>query len=210
MRVALYNVSRPTWRLPHIAAWLRVQDPDVIALAEALPVNRPPADWGKQFPGYVLCPLLGEMLCLIRGELRSAETGELAPGSYYGLLRLRTRGREITLLQTDLYANPFFNRGPALQRLTELAEAHRDERLLVLGDFNTPRDSHHFNAFREHFTHAFEASGHGFAETWPMPLPALSLDAIWSSSKLTPLRSRIGYLPWSDHRPVVAEFAAAR
>lgn len=208
LRCVEWNVARPEGRLPHIAKWLLAQDADIIALAEAIDKTTPDlTKWQHAFPGYVLVPLPAEMLCLVRGELVSAETGELTPGSGYGLLHVRVRGRSLTLLQADLDANPLKSRGPAFARLTQIAEAHTSEPTLVWGDFNTPRESAHLDPLRAHFRHAFETAGSGIAETWPFPLPALSLDNVWSSPSLRPVNCHIGYEPWSDHRPVVTEFA---
>jgi endonuclease/exonuclease/phosphatase (EEP) superfamily protein YafD len=210
LRCVEWNVARPSSRLPHIAQWLHAQNADVIALAEAVDEHAPDVSrWQHAFPGYVLVPLGAEMLCLVRGELVSAETGELAPGSGYGLLHIHVRGRTLTLLQTDLDANPLKSRGPALARLTQIAEAHASEQTLVLGDFNTPRESAYLDDLRAHFHHAFEIAGSGVAETWPFPVPALSIDNVWSSATLRPVNCHIGYEPWSDHRPVVTEFTTA-
>jgi endonuclease/exonuclease/phosphatase (EEP) superfamily protein YafD len=213
LRCVEWNVARPTpsSRLSHIAKWLHAQDPDVIALAEAIDLHTPDlAPWQHEFPGYVLVPLPAEMLCLVRGELVSAETGDLAPGSGYGLLKVRVRGHSLTLLQADIDAAPLKSRAAPLARLTEIADAHAAEPLLVWGDFNTPRESAHLDGLRAHFQHAFESAGAGIAETWPMPLPALSLDNVWTSASLRATRCRIGYQPWSDHRPVVTEVAVGK
>jgi endonuclease/exonuclease/phosphatase (EEP) superfamily protein YafD len=208
LRCVEWNVARPEGRLPRIAQWLRAQDADLIALAEASGARAPAlAKWQHEFPGCVLLPLPAEMLCLVRGEVVSAETGELTPGSGYALLKVRVRGRSLTLLQADIDAAPLKSCGPAFARLTEIADAHATEPLLIWGDFNTPRESAHLDPLRVHFHHAFETAGAGCAETWPRPLPALSLDHVWTSASLRAVRCRIGYQPWSDHRPVVTELA---
>jgi endonuclease/exonuclease/phosphatase (EEP) superfamily protein YafD len=87
-----------------------------------------------------------------------------------------------------------------------LAGEHRSEFLIVLGDFNTPADSAFFRPLRAFATNAFEVAGSGCAATWPMPLPVLSLDQMWTTGRLRAVRCE-HMLSWrSDHRAVRAEF----
>lgn len=206
LRVVLWNVARPEWRLPKQVSWLRRQDADIISLAEAETKETATSDrWHQLFPEYVACSSRGNLVCLIRGELLEHKSGRLAPSSHFARLRVRTRGRELTILQVDLWAHELASRRPPLTRLAELV-AETKGPLLVLGDFNTPRESAHLDPLRGKLTNAFEQSGRGIAETWPLFAPALSLDQIWSSSALRPVSCRAGWIPLSDHRPVVAEF----
>jgi vancomycin resistance protein VanJ len=208
LRVALWNAARPgPTRLPHLARWLRAQDADIIAIAEAQGKSWE-RDWLVHFPEYRGVHLPGEMFCLVRGEVRLREDGALDGGSYYALLRAQVRGLEITILQADLYGGPLRSRRRALARLHEVARAHASERLILLGDLNTPADSAHFAPFRKELKHVFETIGQGLPESWPMPLPVLTLDHLWSSPTLRPVACRTAYVWWSDHRPVVADFRA--
>ncbi len=202
LRVALWNVARPApSRLPPVAAWLKAQNADLIALAEG-----DVEGWAAHFPEHQVEYLKGEMICLVRGEVLERRHGSLDADSKYGLLRARVRGIEVTVLQADIFAGLLNSRRPALRRLGEIAHEHAGERLVVLGDFNTPRDSAHFDRWRRELTHAFEAAGRGIGETWPMPLPALTLDQIWSSASLPPVRCWLGWKLASDHRPMVVDF----
>jgi endonuclease/exonuclease/phosphatase (EEP) superfamily protein YafD len=205
-RVAEWNVGRPgPWRFERCAAWLRPQGCDVIAVAEGDNHDKL-LPWETKFPAYQAVHLPGEMVCLVRGEVLSQTNGLLDNGSYYTLLRVRVRGQELTILQADVNAAPRHSRAVALRRLAEVAHAHASERLLVLGDFNTPRDSIHFDPFRAELVSVIDHAGRGLSETWPIPLPMLTLDHLWCSRALRPLSCWIGW-PWlSDHRPMVAEF----
>jgi endonuclease/exonuclease/phosphatase (EEP) superfamily protein YafD len=207
LRVAHWNAARPSpWRLERMAAWLKAQQPDVISIAEAEGRGKV-KDWAAQFPGYQIVQFPAEMLCLVRGEILSREDGLLDDGSYYGLAHTRVRGRELTILQADIYARPVYSRRKSVQQLFAHAHEHAGERLIVVGDFNTPQDSAHFDAFRQELWPAFAKAGRGLSETWPMPFPMLTLDHLWSSHALQPIDASIGYVWWSDHRPVVADFA---
>ena len=208
VRVAAWNVARPGRRFDWVARSLRARDADILALAEAEQWPRlTGANWGAVFPGYAAEELGGGMVCLVRGEVLSRERGELDAGSYFGLLRVRIKGRELTVLQADIYARPLVSRRRPLARLAEIARAHAGENLIVLGDLNTPRDSVHFDPFRATFTDCFVSAGRGFAETWPMPLPVLSLDHAWVSGTVRTLACRRPWVWLSDHRPTVIDLA---
>lgn len=210
LRIVLWNVSRPNRWLPSVAHWLRAQDADVIAIAEAHPAHREILGrWREEFPEYQLAALPGNMLCLSRGPLEVRETGTLAPGSHFARLETQVRGRPLTIIQVDLDARPLRSRREPLARLAALVRLHAADNLVVLGDFNTPRESTHFDAFRSQLTNCFESAGAGLAETWPFPLPVLSLDQIWVSQSLRVHRCVHGWPPLSDHRPVVVEVVEA-
>jgi endonuclease/exonuclease/phosphatase (EEP) superfamily protein YafD len=207
LRVAHWNAGHPApWRVEKLAAWLKSQDADILSIPEAEGTAKI-RDWAAQFPGYHVEQLPGEMLSLVRGEVLSREDGLLANGSYYGLLHARVRGQAVTILQADLYGMPTNPRGPAAHRLFEIAHAHAGERLILVGDFNTPQDSVYFDPFRQDLFPAFAKAGRGLSETWPMPVPMLTIDHLWSSHSLVPVDAHIGWVWWSDHRPVVADFA---
>ena len=208
IRVITWNAGHPGARFGIVSKWLRAQNADILAIAEAQPEGGDIlAQWRAAFPEYQVEPLPGEMLCLVRGELRLVEQGEVGPGSYYGLSHATVRGAQLTLLEADIDARPREPRQPPLHRLEDLARAHRQERLLVLGDFNTPRESTAFDTYREFLTHCFEATGSGLAETWPTWCPALSLDHVWASDSAHPVSTRIAWPLWSDHRPVIVDLA---
>ena len=207
LRVVHWNVSRPARGLPAIAGWLRAQDADVITLAEGHSRKRSTlARWQAELPGYEGAELIGEMTCLIRGRIISREVQGFSDNAYCALIRADVRGHPLTILQVDIGPTPFRRRVSTFTTLAALARPHLGENLLILGDFNTPRESVWFEPFRAEMTQAFEASGDGLAETWPMPLPVLSLDQIWSGRRLRPVWCQHGYSPRSDHRAVIADF----
>jgi vancomycin resistance protein VanJ len=206
LRVVQWNVARPVKRFPSIAERMREFDADLIAVAEPTPrhqVNRP--DWRTAFAGYAVELAPGNMLCLVRGEVLARETGVLAYGSYFSRFDVRIKGRELSVLQADVSGVPSHSRREPIARLAQLAESLSDRPLIVLGDFNTPRDSVHFEGLRKHLVNTFERVGIGSGATWPMPLPVLSLDQIWCGPRLVAVRCdhRVSFV--SDHRPVVAD-----
>ena len=207
LRVVHWNVSRPARGLPAIARWLRAQDADIITLAEGHSLRRSTlAQWQAELPEYEAAEFIGEMTFLVRGRIVSREDRVLAANSYYALIRAEVRGMPLTILQIDINASEIRSRAHAFTNLATIATPHFGENLLVLGDFNTPRVSALLDPLRVKMKQAFESAGNGLAETWPMPLPVLSLDQIWSSPALRALYCEHGHSLRSDHRAVIADF----
>ena len=207
LRVVHWNVSRPGRGLPAIAAWLRAQDADVITLAEGHSRRRSTlAQWQAEMPGYEVLEFMGEMNCLIRGHIVSREDREFSPDAYCALIHAEVRGHPLTILQVDVAPSTRRPHARAFTKLPALVRPHLGENLLVLGDFNVPRESAFLAPLRTEMTQAFESVGDGLAETWPVLLPVLSLDQIWSGPRLRALHCEHGHSLHSDHRAVIADF----
>ena len=207
LRVVLWNVSRPERGLPAVARWLGAQDADIIALAEGHHRGKSTlARWQRELPGYEAVELNAEMTCLIRGKILSQEIHPSPTDVRHALLHCEVRGRPVTLLMVDFRVRWRESRGHAFAELAEISRPHLGGNLIVLGDFNTPRESVFFLPMRGEMKHAFEAAGRGIAETWPLPLPMLNLDQIWTSRALRAVHCEHGYSLRSDHRAVIADF----
>ncbi len=207
LRVVHWNVSRPARGLPAIARWLHAQDADVITLAEGHSRRRSTlAQWQAELPEYEAAEFIGEMSFLIHGHIIAREDHVLTDGSYYALIHAEVRGQPLTILQVDINASQFRARARAFTNLAALAAPHFGENLIVLGDFNTPRESALLAPLRAEMKQAFESAGDGLAETWPMPLPVLSLDQIWTGRGLRAVHCEHGHSLRSDHRAVIADF----
>ncbi len=211
LRLAHWNVDRPVWRQAGDFRWLAAQDADIISIAEREPRNvKMKARWQAAFPDYQLVPARGETLLLVRGEVLSVTKEMHFKGSFGTRIQTRIRGREVTVLQVDINGTPWLSRSGALTRIAAIVAQHHDENLILVGDFNTPLDSAYIGLLRKQMTNAFEASGSGCAATWPMPLPVLSLDQVWTTPSLRPVRCE-HFGSWrSDHRAVVAEIDFVR
>jgi endonuclease/exonuclease/phosphatase (EEP) superfamily protein YafD len=207
LRVVLWNVSRPSSNLPPMARWLREQNADVIALAEGHARGSTNiARWQQELPGYTVLELPAEMTFMIRGKILREEPHPVWTDLNYSLLRTEVRGHPLTFLQIDINASIRRSRQQALQDLMKLVHSCRGDNLIVLGDFNTPRESVLVDPIRAELSSAFETAGRGCAETWPVPVPVLCLDQIWSSAALQPVFCRASYSLRTDHRALVADF----
>jgi endonuclease/exonuclease/phosphatase (EEP) superfamily protein YafD len=128
----------------------------------------------------------------------------LKTGGCYKQVRLEVGSGVLHVFLVDIPSDPLLYRRQPLEELAEVASQFNAEPVVMMGDFNTPADSLHFNALRNSFSHAFELHGDGYAATWPLPLPVLQLDHIWANRRVDVSRCIAGWSSSSDHRPVMA------
>ncbi len=209
IRIVCWNVAcgGGGWN-GQIAQTIRREQPDIVGLIEAggAPEERQ-RFCDVHFPDYEAVPMVRGLLCLIRGTAGQGRVIPLANGGRAGTVSVQINGREWTVVLVDINSHPHRFRATPLAALAELVEGMSEGPVVVLGDFNTPSDSVHFEPLRVHHTEAFNAAGRGYAATWPIPLPVLSLDQIWTNGRLRPLRCEHRWTAQSDHRPVVADVA---
>ncbi len=204
-RIVLWNVRNAPEHLEAMAKRIREFSPDIVALAEAGNYRSNIDEWRAAFPDYTVERLPQQMLVMSRTSVQRGKRGVLHPGSFFGISTTEVGGRRVTVIQADLDARPLISRRKPLEALTKYARERAGQPLIVLGDFNTPRESYHLDQIRGMLTHAFEARGSGLADTWPIPLPVLSLDQVWVSPELKVVSCRQGWTFRSDHRPVFVE-----
>ena len=101
-----------------------------------------------------------------------------------------------------------------LETVRAAAAAGQARPLLVVGDFNATADHASFRALMDsHLRDAHQARGRGLVRTWPAlgPLPPLlHLDHVLVSPDLAVLAVHERTIPGSDHRAVVADLALRR
>lgn len=207
IRVVFWNAEHPKRLLPQVIEKLKAADGDILGVVET--ESTKPADkqrWREAFPGYSFQTLPGAMVFLTRGKVLSNEHGSLNEAGKYNVLKVRMPARDTTVVFVDFNAAPLRSRRPAFERLSELLDCHAGEDIIVMGDFNTPRESVFFTDMRKRMNQAFETAGNGWAETWPLPFPVLSLDHVWTTPSLRVIQCSLHR--WlSDHRAVVVDIA---
>ncbi len=209
IRIVCWNVARGGggWNA-EIAQTIRREQPDVVGLIEA---GGDPRERQRfcdvHFSDYDAVPMSGGLLCLARGTAGQGRVLPLSTGGRAGQVPVRIDGRELTVVLVDIDSHPHRFRAAPLAALAQLADGMSDRPVVILGDFNTPSDSVLFEPLRAHHAESFDAAGRGYAATWPIPLPVLALDQIWTNGRLRPLRCEHRWTMQSDHRPVVADVA---
>jgi endonuclease/exonuclease/phosphatase (EEP) superfamily protein YafD len=208
LRVAYWNAARPPARAHRTADYAASLDADLLGLGETGASSRhAPVAWRERFADRAIAPLGSGMMLVARGSIEVRETGSLGGPGQYGVAVATIDGVEWPVILVDLFAIPWYPRQPAFDRLQALVRQYASPRLIVMGDFNTPGDAPATDVLRHTMHDAFESAGHGWAETWPVPFPVLSLDHIWLSRELRALRCEHGWSWLSDHRPVIATVA---
>ena len=206
-RVAYWNVARPEQRLEAILAQSGMLAADFLIVGEHRPAQMTPARWQEYFSGRFVLPLARELLMVAPEPMKRIDGGSLGGAGGCQVCRVMIQGREVFLLLVDFTATLRKSRRPAFDRLFQIVDAYAEKPLLVIGDFNTPSDSAHFDRLRTRLQGAFETAGTGYAATWPMPVPVLQLDHIWTNKHLRVVRCEHETSLYSDHRAVVADVA---
>lgn len=190
--------------------WARVletisqRSPDIVGLAEVgtmTPEMR--AEWAQALPGYVMTDNGWGKMLMVRGSLVELDEGLLGSGGSYQLALVETSAGLLNVLLIDIHADPLRFRREPMESIVELVSG-REGPIIVLGDFNLPADSVHFELLRGEYVNAFEHAGAGYSPTWPLPCPVLQLDHIWVNNALSVTEAEAGWQVVSDHRPVAA------
>ena len=209
-QVVFWNTARLKAGWAGIAKRIHQVDSPVMGFVEAGPdEDHDRTRWQFEFPSHQPVFFGNGMVLLVRGEVKRTESGRLAMRCYYGLAEVEVNGKPLTVLLVDLFSNPFYPREKAFGALSEVIERSTDGPLLVLGDFNTPADSVHFERLRKRLSNAYELAGDGHAETWPAPYPVLAIDQVWVNPALKVHQARSVWSVESDHRAVLVEMAVS-
>jgi vancomycin resistance protein VanJ len=212
IRGVLWNVSHGEKGWDRIASGLASRSPDLIAVVE----GGTRVDEGREAVFRRAMPD-GDARWFKRGMGLAVRDGRILDWTEHGLaefgravfIRVELRGRPLEVVLVDLDANPFLSRGAAFAALTRALEQGRSGPRLVVGDFNTPWESVHFDPFRATMQHAFDRAGSGLSPTWPLPVPVLELDHVWGRDvRFTScVHEDLGA---SDHRAVAFDFVLGR
>lgn len=111
--------------------------------------------------------------------------------------------KRIKLLIADVYASPFINKSEALKAIINFSETQEVD--FIIGDFNTPHESIHFNKYKENYK-SFRNYSEGFTATWPYGIPLLELDQIWINKVVHGSRLNKFNYSFSDHQLLIAEY----
>ncbi|MGB6269558.1 MAG: endonuclease/exonuclease/phosphatase family protein, partial [Olleya sp.] len=76
---------------------------------------------------------------------------------------------------------------------------------VVVGDFNTPYNSVHFDSYKNNLK-SFHQFSRGTTATWAYGFPLLELDHIWLNQKLTPIQLKKFQYKISDHQLLIAKY----
>jgi endonuclease/exonuclease/phosphatase (EEP) superfamily protein YafD len=205
-RLLLWNVAGGNWRQEEISKVIESAKPEIVVLLET---GGPPMEpyWRQLFEGWHLSRFESGIVLASAFPVLKDQRIDIGSRGRCRQATVSIGGNELNLLITDIKSNPLNIRRDTLNMLAESANKLQTQYTIVLGDFNTPRDSVWFEPLRECYREAFEQSGHGWKCTWPMPFPILDLDHVWLSRRTRPLRAEHQWTLGSDHSPVIVDFS---
>jgi len=206
-RGLLWNVENGSRGWERVAKHVQRHDPDVAAFIElgANPVTREAALAGA-LPGRQLFWWSDGLGLAVRGRIIDARYLSLGHGSQAGLAHVELDGRLLTVVVVHPRSTPTEPRAEVFAALERELGTLRGEPLLVMGDFNTPSDSVFFDPLRRDLSSAFETAGTGYAASWPMPLPVLAIDQVWTNDSVRVRSCHLAGSSASDHRLVAFSF----
>ena len=206
-RILFWNPEGRMRDIRQIAQVIHSYDPDFVGLVEAgRNTGRNIERWEQHFPNYEISTSNRELVILSKRPAEPITDGRAGSNGIYRHIRTRIGGSPLDIILADIQSDPLRSRREAIHALTDKALAVEGA-VVLLGDFNTPGDSVHFQRLRDAFQHAFDSSGHGYAPTWPLPVPLLQIDHVWVRG----LRVHRCEQPWhniSDHRPIIVYLSA--
>jgi endonuclease/exonuclease/phosphatase (EEP) superfamily protein YafD len=209
LRIAFWNVSHGNFSYEAVAREIVAMNADVVTLTEAIGDGQKLAFWKRHCPGYsVLTPGAG-IVFLVRGDVGLLERNRATNVCEWRTAEVTTKGACFKVAVVDFAARPSRYRKPGFEAMRRLLNNHASEPFILAGDFNTPPESVFMDLLRSAASNAFEQSGEGFRETWPVFAPLLTLDQLWGNEQIKWHRCRHLWSLRSDHRPVVAEFEIA-
>jgi endonuclease/exonuclease/phosphatase (EEP) superfamily protein YafD len=204
IKLMFWNADHVRYGVSKAIVQVRDIDADIVGIVEAGREKEIKEEWKNSFGEQSISPLFGEMLILTKGTILEKEANDLAPHSRYNWIKLAIKDKEISILLVDIPPTPLDSREPAFDELRRVIALHRNENLIIMGDFNTPSDSVFFEPLRNEFHHAFEQSGNGFSATWPVPVPLLTIDHIWTNKNFQLYETHL-VSSWSDHKAIVTD-----
>ncbi len=211
IRVLFWNVARGARGWDGVATEIRSLDADIVGLAEAgQDVAAMEEFWRAVLPEYTAVVAPTGVTLLARGEVEVIGASTMDPWGRHLHARVFTAGGPLHVVVFDVSHSMWRSRSTAIEPLMHVLEPLRGEPVLVLGDFNTPPDSVFFEPLRRDYVNAFEVAGAGYAATWPLPLPVLTLDQAWASPAVHVHRAELGWSGHSDHRPLILELGRGR
>ncbi len=211
LQVVFWNTARVPFGVGCVARQIRSWNSPVVGLVEANTYYPETKErWLRELPDYQIATTHFGGLIAIKGTVNKQTWHSLLPSSWCEQFDVTVNDHDFTILLVDISAQLNLSRRQPLLELAKLAGDLADRPLLIMGDFNTPDDSVLLDPLRNHCQLAFRERGTGYAATWPMPLPVLTLDQVWINEKISVSRAQYQWSLYSDHRPQICHISIDR
>lgn len=202
VRLLFWNLNRPEAPFKPLIEMIQTLKPDFVACVEPGPNAAQDVEGYKAaLPGYDCQFMPRGILWLSRHASRYRARGRLDSLGAYAVFEAQLHGSTQRFVTVDVYGPPLLPRRGQLNEA--LGFTNHDPKVIVMGDFNTPYESVHFDPFRnDGLQDALTVGGNGFRETWFYGIPLLSLDHIWLGKGWHVLEARKIWKSESDHAAV--------
>ena len=161
----------------------------------------------KACPDYQFKYMYGNMLIGVKGNVEKIKFYDEATVYKLNHIDLRVNQHHYSIALVDVYANPLLNKQIPLSVIYNFTRKNKVD--IVMGDFNTPYESVHFEDYKEEFI-SFHSKSEGSASTWPLPFPVIEIDQIWLKKSFQPLKLKKKSFAISDHKMLIATFEVAK
>ncbi len=177
----------------------------IITLVEAINIKAQDLDSLKmRLPNYSFIKLKGDMFLGVKGSV-DAVTYKYVDRRYkFNHIITTINNEERSILIVDIYASPFINKEQPIIEVLNYAKANTID--IIVGDFNTPYESIHFNNYVDSYS-SFHGYGNGVSATWPHHIPLLELDQVWITKSLIPHSLKTYKYGVSDHKLLIANYS---
>lgn len=202
VRVLFWNLGHPLQPFEPLIRMIRELNPDIVACVEPGPnAETDVAGYKAALPSYDCQFMPRGILWFSKHPSRYRARGKIDNIGAYAVFEAQIHGHTQRVVTADVYADPLLPRTGQLKEI--LGYANADPKVIVMGDFNTPAESVHFDAYRQQqLQDALTVGGKGLRETWLYGLPLLSLDHLWLGKDWHVLEGRKIWTMDSDHAAV--------
>lgn len=211
VRILFWNLCRPSGLDQEMVDLMKEFQPHFAAFVEPGRMNLEEFrhTYEGLLPGYQMTWMPRGILWFSRVPYRYRAQGKLESIGAFARFEVQGLGPDFPVVVADVYPLPFRSREGQLAEVLNHAQSRSDA--ILMGDFNTPLESVWLKPFRENYTHALEAAGEGFKETWPLGLPLLSLDHLWLGHDWEVVEARkVWRVPASDHAALLVTLKRVR
>jgi endonuclease/exonuclease/phosphatase (EEP) superfamily protein YafD len=200
VRILYWNLCRPSGLHEGMVELMREFDPHIAAFVEPgrHDMETKCKAYESMLPGYKAAWMPRGILWFSKVPSRYRARGKLEGAGAFARFDVHELGPTFPVVVADVHPHPFHWRKGQLEEVLEHSLGRSDA--ILVGDFNTPLESALLKDYRARFTHALEAGGQGFKETWPVGLPLLSLDHLWLGQDWEVVEAKkVWKLQSSDH-----------
>jgi endonuclease/exonuclease/phosphatase (EEP) superfamily protein YafD len=208
IRLVQWNAAWGAFRPEAIWAALAKDEPDIVVFSE--PPLRDFAERARRLIPDAHCHVGASMALVSRWPIE-VRGSLVVPDVRSWHIRIATPAGPLDVLGVDIPSSPLHGRGRPLRDIARwVLDRADDAPLVVVGDFNTPRDSVFFEPLRTMLTQAYEVAGRGWPYSWPVPLPMWAIDQVWFSRGIRAARCEYRFAACSDHLREVVQFTIDR